>query len=184
MTHACLRRKMDHAFDSEATKAIGERLEIGNVDAFEMEALAAIELFQAIEFEGLIVVVVEVINPDNRFATVEQTLTHVHAYETGCTGNRSRHPSVPVPRSGSRTCSSIRCRMRTDPLRDSMTQFQPLSLLPDCIALAGCHSGSPPARNSALGLDSREEITTPAQDVSVVFDALRPFLLRARLRFQ
>jgi hypothetical protein len=87
VTNAGLGREVDHVSGPVALEDAVQRRGLRDVELLEFEAGGACELAEASTLERRIVVVVEVVHPDDPVADVEQPAGHVHADESGGTGD-------------------------------------------------------------------------------------------------
>lgn len=91
ITHPCLGRKMNNAIEFFVRKQRCHRGCISHIKANKAESGTAREACQARLLETDIVVVVEIVQPDDFVATRQQALGDMHADETGGTGNQYFH---------------------------------------------------------------------------------------------
>ena len=83
---------MDDAVESFRGKQAVDRCAVGDVDLVERE-VRVLELLQPRELQVDVVVLVEVVEPDDVVAAREQALRDVHADETGGAGDEDLHRS-------------------------------------------------------------------------------------------
>ena len=87
---------MDYAreFGMAGEEIAGGRL-VGKIDAVEFEALATIELGQAGSLQFGVVIGIEIVDADHRFAAIEQAPGHVKSDKAGRAGDQN-HQMPPI----------------------------------------------------------------------------------------
>ena len=88
MAHPGLRGEVDHLAGAGAFEHRRHRRRVGQVDAVEFEVLVGPQSRQARLFQGRVVVVVEVVDPDHPMALGQQALADMHADEAGGAGDQ------------------------------------------------------------------------------------------------
>ena len=100
VAHARLRRQVDHAFRLVGGERRLHRRAVGQVRLHVDVVRVVDETRQPRLLEGDVVVVVQVVETDDRIAPRQQYLGHVRTDETGGTGDQNLH------------CRALRCRGR------------------------------------------------------------------------
>ena len=94
ITHARLRREMNDTSGRMVSEQALESPTIREIELRETEPLEGIELAQPRFFEPNVVVRVEVVQPDDSLAALEQTLCDMHPDEAGAAGDEDRHATA------------------------------------------------------------------------------------------
>ena len=85
VAHACLRREMDHAGEAFPLEQSRHPRFVGKVEALEPELCLLLEDREAAFLDPRIVIVVDIVEPDDRPARSQKALGDMEADESGAT---------------------------------------------------------------------------------------------------
>jgi hypothetical protein len=91
VAHACLCCEVDYSLGFVPREHVGDRLRVAEVAAHERELRMLLELPQTRSFQGRIVVVIQVVEPDDFVSPRQQPRCDVKADEPGCTRYQNLH---------------------------------------------------------------------------------------------
>ena len=101
VAHAGLRSQVQHFFEAGRGEEARDRVDVGDVERLEAEAGRRLQLREPIVLEAHVVVVVQVVDADDVFASCEQRLAGEEADEAGASGDERRHRCSPTAGSAS-----------------------------------------------------------------------------------